>query len=105
VNERTYGYSYSNLEEDTNNDFPSFSLGPDFEEEIPLSTPASKDVSNAQVKEFSFQQMNEQTNDATPSSTKSLVPYKSEPSSSKFLKFNIKPQDIECPLNNRIEGN
>jgi hypothetical protein len=35
------------VEEDTNNDFPSFSLGPDFEEEIPFSTPASKDVSNA----------------------------------------------------------
>jgi hypothetical protein len=44
--------------------------------------------------------MYEQTNDATPSSTKSTVPYKSEPSSSKFLKFNIKSRDIECPLNN-----
>jgi hypothetical protein len=93
------------VEEDTNNDFPSFSLGPDFEEEIPLSTPASKDVSNAQVKDFSFQQMTEQTNDATPSSTKSTVPYKSEASSSKFLKFNIMPRDFECPLDNRIEGN
>jgi hypothetical protein len=49
--------------------------------------------------------MNELTKDATPSSTKSAVPFKSEPSSSKFVKFSIKPRDIECPLDNRIEGN
>jgi hypothetical protein len=93
------------VEEDTNINFPSFSLGPDFEEEISLFTPASKDVSNAQVKDFSFQQMTEKTNDATPSSTKSTVSYKSEASLSKFFKFNIKPRDFECPLDNSTEGN
>jgi hypothetical protein len=91
LNEHTYGYSYSKQEEDNDNDFPSFSLGPDFEEDIPLSTAASKDGLNSQVRDFYFQQMYEHINEATPSSTKSTVSLKSEPSSSKFLKFNIKP--------------